>query len=191
MGGELSPEAVRALIDRDPGDPVAEALEHLLSGLGYDFAHAANVARANDQIVRSRAAALVAEAEKSLLGLEQAYREAHVPPATSSQPFPPPDAMRGLRVLGAARRRLFDLEATLHTLEAPASDRIWARLRSERALLEKLFAADVGALKLAVELAGAAAGVAPAVGLEGLAAIEQKVAALQAAFKQRQELLFS
>ena len=51
-------DVVRALLDtRDPsGDPIVNAVRQLMTGFGYNFYDAKNVARANDQLVRAKAA---------------------------------------------------------------------------------------------------------------------------------------
>ena len=148
-------EIARALLDpqRPAGDPVVQAVHLLMSGFGYNFYDARNVARANDQLVRAAAAGLLADAGRVLARLAFAYREAHLPPATREQPYPPAEALQALRELDKLARRLADAETRLRALETPQHDPIWFRLRDERARLERLLAFDVGLVAAASDLA--------------------------------------
>jgi hypothetical protein len=164
----------------------------LLSGFGYDLGDARNKARANDQLVRAHVAGLLAEAAQALATLEQRYREAHVPPSTRENPFPPADAMKGLKLLDGLRKRTGALSSTVLTLEAPGNDRIWQRLRDERTLLERLLAADIGLVAAAQDLVDAAKALGPdAVRKHDVASVETAAAEADEAIAARRALLFS
>jgi hypothetical protein len=141
----LVEDVLEALLDpRAPsGDPVVRLLQVAMSGFGYNFYDARNVARSNDQLVRERASGLLAEAVAGLTAVERSYRTRHVPAATREAPFPPDDVMRRLRAFDALRKRAEALIAALAFAETPATDAIWFRFRDEHALLLKLVAADV------------------------------------------------
>ena len=138
-------DIVEALVDpRAPAtDPVAKAIQVAMSGFGYNFYDARNVARANDQVVREHASDLLAEGVAAVAAFERAYRERYVPAATREAPFPPDDVMRRVRALDALRKRTEATIAALATAETPATDAIWFRFRDERTLLLKLVATDV------------------------------------------------
>ena len=155
---------MRTLLDaRDPsGDPVVEGVRLLMSAFGYDFYDARNVARANDQLVRAKVAGILADAGRALARLEFAYREEFCPPPSRAQPFPPPDVTKPLKALERTMRRLADVETAIRTAETPATDMIWFRVRSERWMLEKLLACDVGLAVTATELAERVAKLDPA-----------------------------
>ena len=155
---------MRTLLDaRDPsGDPVVEGVRLLMSAFGYDFYDARNVARANDQLVRAKVAGILADAGRALARLEFAYREEFCPPPSRAQPFPPADVTKPLKTLERTMRRLADVETAIRTAETPATDMIWFRVRSERWMLEKLLACDVGLAVTATELAERIAKLDPA-----------------------------
>jgi len=67
-----------------------------------------------------------------------------------------------LKALERTMRRLADVETAIRTAETPATDMIWFRVRSERWMLEKLLACDVGLAVTATELAERVAKLDPA-----------------------------
>jgi hypothetical protein len=138
-------DIVTALLDpRAPAtDLVTKTIQVAMSGFGYNFYDARNVARSNDALVRERAAGLLGEATAALTGFERAYRERILPAATRESPFPSEDVMRRLRALDALRKRFEAAISALASAETPGNDAIWRRFRDERALLVRLVAADV------------------------------------------------
>jgi hypothetical protein len=174
-----------------PSDPAVKAVQVLLSGFGYNFFDPANAARANDQLVRAHASGLLAEAALALVKLEGAFRAAKVPPSTSQQPFPPAEAVRTLRQIDGLRRRLVDLGSALLTLETPGGDRIWARLRNERELVERLLATDVGMISGAQRVAEATRGLGPDAAPEQLPVIEAAATELDQMLRDRRGVLSS
>ena len=138
-------DAVRALLDpRAPAtDPAVRAIQVAMTGFGYNFYDARNVARANDQIVRERASDALGEASASLGRLERAYRTSAFPAASREQPLPPPGALALVRAVDERRRRCEALGSALHAAETPATDAIWFRFRDEASLLARLVACDV------------------------------------------------
>jgi hypothetical protein len=148
-------DVVRALLDtRDPsGDPIVNAVRQLMTGFGYNFYDAKNVARANDQLVRAKAAGILGDAGRALARLEYAYRAEYCPPPSREQPFLPDAVTQPLKKLERVIRRLADVETRIRSAETPATDMIWFRVRNEQRVLEKLLAFDVGLAVTATDLA--------------------------------------
>jgi hypothetical protein len=185
-------DVVAALLDpRAPAtDTVTQAIQVAMSGFGYNFYDARNVARSNDQLVRERAAGLIGEATATLALFERAYRERALPPASRESPFPPDDVMRRLRALDALRKRAEAVISALAFAETPASDAIWRRFRDERTLLLRLVTADVELATGAQQLRDAARALDPShddpAALEPLSA---QLTALERALTERRSLL--
>ncbi len=182
---------VHALVEnRLAADPVGAVVQIMLNGLGYKFDDLANVSRDNDQLIRARASELLAEASRTLHTLEAGFREAHVGPSTREQPFPPAQATAALRSLDALRRRVGDLSTTVLTLETPATDRVWARLRGERDLLERLLATDIGIVAQAQDLLAACQSLdVTLVHEKKLTATDIPLATLESVLRERRALL--
>jgi hypothetical protein len=185
-------EIARALLDpqRPPDDPVVQAVHLLMSGFGYNFYDARNVARANDQRVRAAAAGLLADGGRLMARLAFAYREAHVPPATREQPYPPAEALAALKQWEKLERRLAEVETRLRSLETPQHDAIWFRLRDERARLERLLAFDVGLVATASDLARSIAALdAEAIHVRRTAELSAEIERLDRTIDARQALM--
>src|SRR5207244_4416428 len=99
---------------------------------------AANRARADDLLVRGRAAGALGEAANRLARLAADYHARCVPPSTREQPFPPAENLARLRDLEGLREEASLLGARIRGMSVPASDRTWARFRDERQTLDTL-----------------------------------------------------
>lgn len=120
------------------------AVRRILGASGYGLYSAPNQARADDLLVRERAAAALAAAADAVGRLRAQYQEEVVPPSTSENPFPPPEIMRQTRALHSLQQSLSGLGSSIRAQPAPAQDAIWARIRSETATLEQLLESDLG-----------------------------------------------
>ena len=129
---------------RASDNPVVRQLQLLTTGWGYNFYNDANKARADDLLVREKAARYLGDAVAALSALESAYRHAFIPPATREQPFPPPEPMEKLRAIGRLKARVSAVSDHLRGVSAPTQDKVWFRLRGEQNLLYQLLAADHG-----------------------------------------------
>jgi hypothetical protein len=102
-------DVARALLDSSAPatDPAVQLLQVAMSGFGYNFYDARNVARANDQLVRGRANDVLGTAAATLGKLEKSYKARAFPEATREQPLPPPDrrAAQTRRSAGIGDRR--------------------------------------------------------------------------------------
>src|SRR4051812_3916707 len=123
-------------------NPVLQQLDLLLTGYGYNFYNAKNRMRADDLLVRQKAAETLGLAANALGALQGDYQRRYVPAGTREQPFPPPEQMERLREIGQARDRLSALAAEIRGMPVPAQDRTWARIRDEQSLLENLLHYD-------------------------------------------------
>jgi hypothetical protein len=182
-------DLVEALLDPQAPttDPVLKMLQLAMSGFGYNFYDARNMARSNDQLVRERASALLADAVAAVASTERIYRERNVPAATREEPFPPADVMRRVRDFDGLRKRAEALIAALASAETPATDAIWFRFRDERTLLLKLVATDVELATGAQRALDACVAIDPAG--DNLDAAGAELDALERALAKRRTLL--
>jgi hypothetical protein len=137
-------------------NPVVRSLQLLTTGWGYNFYSQKNAARADDLLIREKAAHRLGEAVAALAALEIAYRQAFIPQATRERPYPPADAMDRLRALGRLKTRVSEMAVRIRSVSAPTQDKIWFRIRSEQALLSQLLTYDeslVAATNRASEMA--------------------------------------
>ncbi len=185
-------DVVAALLEpRGPAtDPLIQAIGVAMSGFGYNFYDARNVARSNDQLVRERAAGLLADATAALALFERALRERILPAATRESPYPPDDVMRRLRTIDAVRKRVEAAISALASAETPATDAIWLRFREERTLLLRLVTADVELATGAERLRDAARALDSSQDdLAGLEPLKVQLDALERALTERRALL--
>ena len=138
--------------DTPSQNPIVQRLQVLLSGGGYNFYDKANLARADDLLVRQRAGSSLLEAARHLRTLETEYRQAFLPAATRDQPYPPAEAMEKLRGLTRLAERLRGLESDIRGMAAPAQDKFWWRLRQEVSLLNALITFDDALVQQSVEI---------------------------------------
>lgn len=132
--------------------PIMQRLQVLLSGGGYNFYDKANLARADDLLVRQQASGSLTEAGRALRSLESDYRRRFIPPGTREQPYPPPEAMDKLRGIARLRERIGSLESDIRGMAAPAQDKFWWRLRQEESLLNRLIVFDDALVQQASEI---------------------------------------
>lgn len=125
-----------------PTNPIVQQLDLLLTGYGYNFYNAKNAMRADDLLVRQKAAEALGEAAGALTAVQAEYQRRYVPPSTREQPFPPPECLERLRELSQARERILTLAGDIRGMPVPTQDRTWWRLRGERALLASLLQYD-------------------------------------------------
>jgi hypothetical protein len=123
-------------------NPVAQQLQLLLTGYGYNFYDNRNQARTDDLLVRQKAAASLNEAAGLLGKLEGDYQRRYIPPATRENPFPPAENLERLRQLSELRSHMQDTAGRILGMQTPTQDRTWQRFRSETALLQQLLTFD-------------------------------------------------
>ena len=169
--------------------PLRQIAINLFYGWGYNFYRKENQLRADDQLVRAKAAWLLGQALETVRRIESAYRREFLPPPTRAKPFPDADAMAGAQALERLGGAIAALEGRLHALPAPENDRMSQRYRNEAETLEKLISADeqmIGQAELLRSMVETQAG---AWVLEHMAELEAGLTAIEATVRQRQGLL--
>jgi hypothetical protein len=129
-------------------DPLVRQLQLLLTGYGYNFYDKKNQARADDLLVRQKAAGSLEDAGQALGRLEADYRRRYIPPATRENPYPPAEAMQKWQEIGQLKERITQLAARIRGMPVPTQDRTWARFRAELPLLHQLLNFDYGLVNL-------------------------------------------
>lgn len=115
---------------------------NLFYGWGYNFYRKENQLRADDQLVRAKAASLLGEAAAAVSTAESAYRREFLPPPTRAKPFPDAEAVANAQSLERLATDICGLEAALHHQPVPANDRMTQRYREEGPTLEALMQHD-------------------------------------------------
>lgn len=156
--------------------PIRRQLEFLRNGYSC-YAHRER-ARADDLLVRERAAAHLQAATATVRDLASAYRRRYIPDPSSEHPFPSGAALAGLRQIERLQSALGDAAVRVRDQALPASDRTWARLRSEHTALDLALAFDDRLIlqaeavrRACTALTAADLGPAPAEGATPLAAV--------------------
>ena len=123
-------------------DPIKHTLTNLLTGYGYNLYENKNRLRADDLLVREKAAEMLSEGATSLRNLRTAFHKRFIPPPTRDNPNPPPERMAQLRAMAALMDRLEDLATRIRSMSVPTQDRVWEHFRNEKALLAQLVQQD-------------------------------------------------
>ena len=121
---------------------LAQQLDLLLTGHGYNLYNDANRARADDLLVRQHACGLLGEAANHLGRLATDYTANRLPPSTRDHPFPTAAEIAPLKQLQALRAEVSTLASRIRGLSVPTQDRVWARFRTETTTLEFLLSSD-------------------------------------------------
>jgi hypothetical protein len=123
-------------------DPIRHQLTLLLTAYGYNLYDNKNRLRADDLLVREKAAEALVEGANALRTLRGEYRRAFIPEPTRENPEPPRDKMEALRRLERLQTRLTDLATQIRSMPVPTQDRVWERFRREQTLLSQLIRHD-------------------------------------------------
>lgn len=164
---------------------------NLFNGWGYNFYKVENMLRADDQMVRAKAASLLGNAMSSVCEAENAYRRAFLPPPTRARPFPDAAAVADAQSLERLGQAIGALEAALHHQPVPANDRMTQRYRDEAPTLATLIGHDerlVGQCELLRRLVNEQDGAAI---LKKLPDLEAGLAAIRATLHDREVVLLS
>jgi hypothetical protein len=115
---------------------------NLFHGWGYNFYRAENQLRADDQLVRSKAAGLLGIAMASVCEAEGEYRREFLPPPSRSKPFPDAAAVAAAQHLERLAKGIGALEAFIQQQPVPENDRMTQRYRQEAPTLKALIHYD-------------------------------------------------
>jgi hypothetical protein len=115
---------------------------NLFYGWGYNFYRIENQLRADDQLVRTKAASLLGVATASASGAEAGYRREFLPPPSRQHPFPDAAAVATAQRLERLAREIGGLEALIQQQPVPENDRMTQRYRGEAATLKALIQHD-------------------------------------------------
>ena len=92
--------------------------------------------RADDQLVRSKAAGLLGIAMASVSEAETEYRREFLPPPSRQKPFPDPAAVASAQRLERLAQGIGALEALIQQQPVPENDRMTQRYRQEAPTLK-------------------------------------------------------
>lgn len=116
---------------------------NLFYGWGYNFYRAENMLRADDQIVRTKAAWLLGTAMTDVSKAETEYRREFLPSPSRAKPFPDPESVAAAQKLERLAREIGALEGFIHQLPVPENDRMTQRYRLEAPTLKILIDHDL------------------------------------------------
>jgi len=162
---------------------------NLFHGWGYNFYRLENQLRADDQLVRSKAAWLLGQARASVQAAESAYRREFFGAPTRERPFPDAAVTASAQKLERLAAAMGTLGGRMDAQPVPENDRLTQRFRQEAATLKSLIASDellVGQCSVLQGLLDARGGVWM---LENLAQLEDGLAAIQKTLHERAALL--
>jgi hypothetical protein len=169
------------------------ALRHvainLFYGWGYNFYRLENQLRADDQLVRRQAEALLAASVSALAEAEGDWRREKLPPPSRAQPLPDPAALAGARKLESLVASVGRLKSRLSSLPVPENDRMTQRYRNEADTLLKVLASDETLIGQADLLRTLVAGKSAEALLEAAGDLEAGVAAIQSTLEERARLV--
>ena len=115
---------------------------NLFYGWGYNFYRVENQLRADDQLVRSKAASLLGNAMASVEAAETEYRREFLPAPSRAKPFPDAAAVATAQRLERLARAIGALEAAIQAQPVPENDRMTQRYRQEAPTLKLLIKHD-------------------------------------------------
>lgn len=121
----------------DQGDLQKVAI-NLFYGWGYNFYRLENQLRADDQLIRRKAAELLGQANAALCQAESDYRRDHLPPPTREKPYPDADAVAAAQVIERLVRQVDGLKGRINAMPVPENDRMTQRFREEAQTLHAL-----------------------------------------------------
>ena len=163
---------------------------NLFYGWGYNFYRVENQLRADDQLVRGKAAWLLGIAMASVDAAETEYRREFLPAPSRAKPFPDPAAIAAAQRLERLARGIGALEALIQQQPVPENDRMTQRYRQEAATLKVLMECDeqlVGQCDLLRSMVNNKDGAAI---LENLPDLEFGLEAIRTTLHNREAVLF-
>lgn len=169
--------------------PLEQVAINLFHGWGYNFYRVENQLRADDQLVRSKAAWLLGIAMASTDAAEAGYRREFLPPPSRKKPFPDAAAVSAAQRLERLAREIGTLEALIQQQPVPENDRMTQRYRKEAATLAALIHCDQQLVGQCELLRSMVTGLDGAAILERLPALEDGLEAIRATLHGREAVL--
>jgi hypothetical protein len=169
--------------------PLTQIAVNLFYGWGYNFYRLENQLRADDQLIRAKAGALLGQARGAVEAAELAFRRERLPTPTRAQPFPEPEAIAGAQALERIGRDIGALASRINTLPVPENDRMTQRYRKEADTLARLAACDQQLIGQAEMLRQGLEGRDGDWMIENLAAVRAGVTAIAETLRQRAGML--
>ncbi len=162
---------------------------NLFYGWGYNFYRKENQLRADDQMIRSKAASLLGEAMASVSAAESAYRREYLPPPSRAKPFPDADAVASVQKLERLAKAIGAVEAALQHQPVPENDRMTQRYRQEAPMLAKLIEHDERLVGQCELLRKAVSGVDELALLKSVGELDAGVDAIRETLRNRETVL--
>ncbi len=162
---------------------------NLFYGWGYNFYRTENQLRADDQLVRSKAAWLLGLARSSVEVAAAEYRRANFGTPSRERPFPDPSVSAASQQLERLAANIGMVGGRLQSQPVPESDRMTERYRREADTLKALIGCDerlVGQCKLLHAMLDTRSGEWL---LEHLGELTQGLAAIQETLRRREAVL--
>jgi hypothetical protein len=131
--------------------PIKRTALLLFHGWGYNFYRRENQLRADDLLIRAKAAGILAQARSHLATLEAEYRRANLPAPSREHPLPDPGMSEQARRIERCGRAIETVATAILNAPTPTDDYVWLRHRAEGGLLEMLQAIDTRLIEAAVE----------------------------------------
>lgn len=164
---------------------------NLFYGWGYNFYRKENQLRADDQMIRTKAASLLGEAMAGVAAAESEYRREYLPPPSRAKPFPDAEAVASAQKLERLARAMGAVEAALQHQPVPENDRMTQRYRQEAPTLAKLIEFDerlVGQCELLRKAVSGADGLAI---LKSMSDLEAGLDAIRETLRNREAVLLN
>lgn len=120
-----------------------EAAILLFNGWGYNWYRAENILRADDLLIRQKLGGMLLDAGQHIRDLAAEYRRAQIPTPTRAAPFPDRAKTEHAKTIDQAGEAVAAVETQLRNAAVPEADRIWNRLRTEKATLTALSECDL------------------------------------------------
>jgi hypothetical protein len=119
-----------------------QAAINLFHGWGYDFYRTENQLRADDQLVRSKAAWLLGMARASVETADAGYRREFFGTPTREKPFPNSSVTAAAQQLERLAASIGTIGGRLQSQPVPENDRMTQRYRQEADTLKALIKCD-------------------------------------------------
>ncbi len=170
--------------------PLRELATNLFHGWGYNFYRLENQLRADDQLVRSKAAWLLGTARAAVERAEADWRRRNILPPTRERPFADAATIADAQALERLSKAIGALASLIGSQPVPENDRMTEAYRDEAAALHRLLNCD---LELVGGCEALRLGIEGKTGEQLLAArddLETGLAAIRAALEARARTLF-